>query len=67
MTKIDDIKQTVAQLSPDGMKAFRDWFEVLQEQLWDEQVEREVKAGKLDFLKEEAKREHAAGWSRILK
>lgn len=50
MTKIDDIKQAVAQLSADEMKAFRAWFDELQEQLWDEQIERDEKAGKLDKL-----------------
>lgn len=66
MTKIDDIKQAVAQLSPDELKAFRAWFEELQADLWDEQIERDAKAGKLDWLFEDAAREHEQGLSRKL-
>lgn len=64
MTKIDDIKQAVATLSPDEMAAFRAWFEDLQEQLWDEQIARDEKAGKLDWLVEEAMAEHASSQTR---
>ena len=66
MSKVDDIKQAVQQLSPDELKAFRDWFEDLQAQLWDEQIERDVKAGKLDWLAEEALANHRAGRTRPL-
>ena len=43
MTKIDDVKQAVAELSPEDMKAFRTWFYELQEQFWDAQIERDAK------------------------
>lgn len=66
MTKIDDIKQAVSQLSPDELKAFRAWFEELQEQLWDEQIERDEKAGKLDRLAEKAVANLKAGRVRDL-
>ena len=64
MTKLDDIEKAVEQLSPEEMAKFRDWFEDLQERLWDRQIERDVKAGKLDFLAEEAERDHEAGLTR---
>ena len=67
MTKIDDIKQAVTQLSPAELKAFREWFEELEAQLWDEQIERDVKAGKLDKLADEAIAEHRAGRTRRLR
>lgn len=67
MTKIDEIKQAVTQLSPDELMAFRAWFEELQDRLWDEQIERDEKAGKLDWLVDEALAEHASGQTRRMR
>jgi hypothetical protein len=53
----------IEQLSPEEMAKFRAWFEELQERLWDEQIERDEKAGKLDRLAEEALVNHRAGKS----
>jgi hypothetical protein len=61
MTKLEDITKAVEQLSPEELAQFRDWFEELQARLWDEQIERDMKAGKLDFLLDEAEAEHDAG------
>lgn len=66
MTKMDDIKQAVSQLSPDELKALRDWLDELQSNQWDEQIERDVKAGKLDWLAEQAIAEHKQGLSKKL-
>ena len=63
MTKIDDIKQAVTQLSPDELRTFRNWFEELQAQQWDEQIERDIKSGKLDKLAEKWRADHKAGKS----
>ncbi|MGD9802239.1 MAG: hypothetical protein AB7E81_06440 [Hyphomicrobiaceae bacterium] len=60
MTKLEDITKAVEQLSPEELAQFRDWFEELQARLWDDQIERDVKAGKLDFLFEEAAAEYDA-------
>jgi len=61
MTKLEDITKAVEQLSPEELAQFREWFEELQARLWDEQIERDMKAGKLDFLLDEAEAEHDAG------
>ena len=61
MTKIDDIKQAVTQLSPEELKAFREWFEELEATQWDEQIERDIKAGKLDKLAEKWRADYRAG------
>lgn len=66
MIKIDQIKQAVSQLSPDEMKAFRAWLDELQANQWDEQIERDIKAGKLDKLAQSAIEEHNQGLSRKL-
>ena len=44
------------ELSPDELKAFEEWFENYMADQWDAQIERDAKAGKLDFLVERTKR-----------
>ena len=61
MTRIDELKAAVQQLPPEEMKSFRDWFEALQEDLWDQQIERDIKAGKLDKLAEKWRADYMAG------
>jgi hypothetical protein len=61
MTTVKEIEQAVAQLSEDELAAFREWFEEFDAQLWDEQFEADVNAGKLDRLAEKAIRDYQAG------
>ena len=61
MTKLDEIQSAVEQLPPEELARFRAWFEELQARLWDEQIERDIKAGKLDKLAEKWRADHAAG------
>lgn len=61
MTKLDEIEKAVEQLSPEEMAKFRDWFEELQATLWDQQFERDVKAGKLDKLADKWRADYNAG------
>ena len=64
MTKLEDIKQAVVQLPPDELVLLRAWLEELEEQRFDEQIERDEKAGKLDWLADEAMAAHKAGKTR---
>jgi hypothetical protein len=66
MTTIEDIEKAVAKLSPEQLAAFRAWFDEFQARLFDEQIERDAKAGKLDKLADEALRAHRQGRSREL-
>jgi hypothetical protein len=61
MSKIDDIQKAVEQLSPEDLAKFRGWFEEFEARLWDEQIERDLKAGKLDKLLAEARANLEAG------
>jgi len=67
MGKIDDIKAAVSTLTPAEQAALRAWLEELAAQRFDEQIEADIKAGKLDFLVEEVEREHAAGLTHRIK
>ena len=67
MTKLDDIEKAIEQLSGEELAKFRAWLEDLPARLWDEQIERDMKAGKLDWLAEEAEAEHAQGRTRKIR
>ncbi len=61
MTKLEDIEAAVAKLSPADLKKLRAWLDELEERLFDEKIERDAKAGKLDKLAAKAIAEDDAG------
>jgi hypothetical protein len=61
MGKLDTIKKSLEELSLSEQQEMLAWFIELKERLFDEQIERDAKAGKLDFLMDEALEEHRAG------
>jgi hypothetical protein len=61
MGKIDDIKKSLEGLSPEEQREMAAWFAELRERLFDEQIERDILAGKLDSLGEEALADLRAG------
>ena len=67
MTKLEDIEKAIEQLPPEELAKFRNWFEELQARLWDQQIERDVKVGKLDWLATEAEAEHNQGLTRKIR
>lgn len=66
MTKLEQIEKSITELSPEELKAFAAWFEALQADLWDRQIETDVRAGRLDKLAEQALADHRAGRTRPL-
>ncbi|TIT20610.1 MAG: hypothetical protein E5W81_19255 [Mesorhizobium sp.] len=66
MTKLEEIKKSIVELSWEELKAFTVWFEALQGDLWDQQIEADAKAGRLDKLAEQALAEIRAGRIRPL-
>jgi hypothetical protein len=63
MSKLEALEQSVSALSAEELVEFRRWFSEFDAAAWDRQIERDVKAGKLDTLADEALRDHAAGKS----
>jgi hypothetical protein len=63
MSKLEAIEKRVSGLSAEELAEFRQWFAEFDAAAWDRQIERDVKAGKLDELADEALRQHAAGKS----
>ena len=65
-TAVEAIESAILKLSPRELGKLADWILDLDEQNWDKQIERDVMAGKLDFLKKEALEELESGDSRML-
>ena len=66
MSKIEELEQKVQALSPEELAQFREWFLEFDWAAWDRQLQRDVRAGKLDALAEKALRDHAAGKTKPL-
>jgi hypothetical protein len=66
MTKLEQIQSSIEKLSAEEIAKLRDWLDELDARLFDEKIERDAKAGKLDKLADEALAEHSAGRSRKL-
>ncbi len=64
MTKIESLEKEIEKLSPQELKAFRRWFAEFDAELWDQELERDVAAGKLDRLADEAVTAHRRGEGR---
>ena len=66
MSRVDELEQAVRELSSQDLRQFREWFVEFDAELWDRQLERDVAAGRLDRLVNEARAEHREGRSRPL-
>jgi len=60
-SKVESLEKAVSQLDPEEFRQFSIWFAEFEQSIWDRQLESDEKAGRLDFLREEAKREREAG------
>jgi len=61
MTRIQAIQNEVEKLTPEELSAFRAWLAEYEAELWDQQIERDIRAGKLDALAAEALEEYERG------
>jgi hypothetical protein len=66
MTKIEDIEKAVSSLSPDELAEFRAWFEAFDAAQFDQKIERDAQAGRLDKLADAAVGEFREGRAREL-
>ena len=64
MMTIEDIERAISQLPPAELDRFRAWFETFDAQRFDERIERDDQAGRLDRMA--ALAEHRAGRTREL-
>jgi hypothetical protein len=61
MSNLQEIEQSVSQLSVEELAAFRVWFAEFDAEIWDRQFEKDVKDGRLDALAEKALQHLRAG------
>jgi len=64
MSTVEDIERAVSSLTPDELARFRVWFETFEASRFDEKIERDARAGKLDQLAEEALADYRQGRAR---
>ncbi len=53
MTTVAEIQQAILNLTAAEYAELMKWLDKLEEDPWDRQIEEDVKAGRLDFFKEE--------------
>lgn len=58
---VQELETAVAQLGPDELARFAEWFEDYQADEWDRQIEADVAAGRLDALGQQADSDFDAG------
>ena len=63
---VEDLEKAIAKLPPDQLAKFRDWYEAFDAARFDEKIERDAKAGKLDRLAEQALAGYRQGRAREL-
>jgi hypothetical protein len=54
MSNLPELERAVSQLSADELAAFRTWFAKFDADVWDQQFEEDVAAGKLNSLADKA-------------
>ena len=61
MDRVEEIEAAIEGLPPEEYRRIVQWFRVREQERWDEQMDRDSTAGKLDYLFEEAESESAKG------
>jgi hypothetical protein len=66
MSEIEQLERRIENLTPRQLAKFRAWFLEFDSRVWDQQIEADAKAGKLDGLIAEALADYKAGKAREL-
>jgi hypothetical protein len=61
MTTVELIEQKIVQLSNQELAELRRWFAAFDANAWDEQIEADAAAGRLDKFAEEAFKDYETG------
>ena len=61
MSRVEEIVAAIDGLPPEEYRRVVEWFRVREQRRWDEQMDADSVAGKLDFLFDEAESETARG------
>jgi hypothetical protein len=66
MGEVEELEARIMKLSSQDRAKLRDWFLQLDDQLWDQQIAADSKAGKFKGLIDKARAEFAQGKAREL-
>ena len=58
MATITEIKKIIKNLSDEDFNSFADWFQKLDEERWDKELEKDIAEGRLDDIAQEALNEY---------
>jgi hypothetical protein len=58
---VQEIESAITQLPPAQVAELATWFEQFHAQLWDNQIEQDLRAGRLDSLLDETARDLDSG------
>ena len=61
MDRVEEIEAAISNLPPEQYRRLSRWFHELDQARWDEQMDLDSDAGKLDFLFDEAENESVLG------
>jgi hypothetical protein len=61
MSRVEEIEAAIDGLPPEEYRRIVQWFRMREQRQWDEQMDADSVAGKLDFLFDEAESESARG------
>ena len=61
MSRVGEIGAAIESLAPDEYRHIVQWFRLREQSRWDEQMDGDSAAGKLDFFFDEAESESAKG------
>ena len=61
MDRVEELEAAIASLPPEEFRRIALWFREREQRLWDEQLDGDSSAGKLDFLFDDAEAESMQG------
>ena len=61
MNSLQEIEQAIVQLPKPELRVLRGWFDEFEAEMWDQEFEEDVKAGRLDILAQQALADLSAG------
>jgi len=66
MSQVEELQMQIRNLPTEDFSKLRDWFFQFEDELWDQQISADFKAGKFNKLIEKARAEFAQGKAREL-
>ena len=66
MTTVQLLERKVQKLDRSSLAAFRKWFRRYDSELWDDQIEKDVRSGRLEKFAKQALSEHKRGKTKEL-